>query len=145
MNTILTRFALVLSVATLLPVAALADVSPVGKWSMSKNKVTVQVNYCGGENICATIVGLAKPISKIDGKPKTDRENPNTALRARPLMGLTVINGMVPAGENTWKGKIYNADDGGTYRATMKLNGDAMTVKGCWGPFCKDMKFSRVN
>jgi uncharacterized protein (DUF2147 family) len=144
MNKFFTRIALVATLSALMPIAAFAESMPEGTWAMNKKKVTVQVAFCGGKNLCATIVGLAKPISNIDGKPKVDRENPNKALRSRPLMGLVVMNGMVPAGEDTWKGKIYNADDGGTYRATMKLVGDKMVVKGCWGPFCKDMNFSRI-
>ncbi len=145
MKKFLTGVAIALSLSTFSPTGAFAEAGPEGKWTMNKNKVTVQVAFCGGENLCATIVGLARPISSIDGKPKTDRENPNAALRSRPVMGLMVMNGMVPAGANIWKGKIYNADDGGTYRATMKLVGNKMIVKGCWGPFCKDMNFARID
>ncbi len=124
--------------------AALADTSEAeGTWSMGK--VTVKVADCGG-NLCATIVGLKEPISKIDGKPKVDRENPDAAKRKRPLIGLTVMNGMKPAGEGTWEGKIYNPDDGKTYSATVRLSGDSMKVKGCvLGVLCKTNNFARVN
>jgi uncharacterized protein (DUF2147 family) len=114
-----------------------------GTWSMGK--VTVKVDDCGG-NLCATIVGLKEPISKIDGKPKVDRENPDESKRKRPLIGLTVMNGMKPAGEGIWKGKIYNPDDGKTYSATVKLSGDTMKVQGCvLGVLCKTNNFARVN
>ena len=58
---------------------------PYGTWSMGK--VTIKVTDCGG-GLCGTIVGLKEPISKIDGKPKVDRENPDVSKRKRPLIGL---------------------------------------------------------
>lgn len=117
--------------------------SPQGVWSMTNGKVTVSVDECGG-NLCATIVGLKEPISKIDGKPKVDRENPDPAKRKRPLIGLSILIGMKPAGENFWKGAIYNPDDGRTYSATVSQDGDQMKVKGCVaGVFCKTNTFVR--
>lgn len=117
--------------------------NPEGVWSMTNGKVTVSVDDCGG-NLCATIVGLKEPISKIDGKPKVDRENPDPAKRQRPLIGLSILIGMKPAGDNLWKGAIYNPDDGRTYSATVSQNGDQMKVKGCVaGVFCKTNTFVR--
>lgn len=112
---------------------------------MSNGKVTVRVNNCGG-NLCAKIVGLKEPISKIDGKPKVDRENPEPELRKRPLIGLQILIGMKPAGEGNWQGAIYNPDDGKTYKATVKLDGSQMKVKGCVaGILCKTNTFVRAN
>ena len=53
---------------------------------------------------------------------------------------------MKPAGEGTWKGAIYNPDDGKTYSATVKYEGSSMKVKGCVaGVFCKTNKFVRAD
>jgi uncharacterized protein (DUF2147 family) len=121
--------------------AAVAD-TPYGVWTMGK--VTVKLRACGA-NLCATIVGLKEPISKIDGKPKVDRENPDAAKRKRPLIGLSILLGMKPAGENKWKGAIYNPDDGKTYSASVTVNGDKMKVTGCVaGILCKVNNFVRV-
>jgi uncharacterized protein (DUF2147 family) len=122
---------------------AVGPIDPVGTWKMENGKVTVEVAYCGEPKICAKIVGLAKPLNK-QGKPKVDKENPNLSLRTRPLIGLQLITGMVPDGENRWKGQIYNADDGNVYRSTAVLAGDTMLVRGFWGPFSKKMNFIRV-
>ena len=112
---------------------------------MSNGKVTVKVSSCGA-NLCAKIVGLKEPISKIDGKPKVDRENPDPSLRKRPLIGLQILIGMKPDGDGRWKGAIYNPDDGKTYSATVKHDGGQMNVKGCVASvFCKTNKFVRVN
>lgn len=112
---------------------------------MSNGKVTVRVSDCG-PGICGTIVGLKEPISKIDGKPKVDRENPNPSLRKRPLVGLAILIGMKPAGSNTWQGAIYNPDDGKTYKTTVKLVGNTMKVRGCvLSILCKTNTFRRLN
>jgi uncharacterized protein (DUF2147 family) len=122
---------------------ALAD-DPSGTWRLDSGKITVKVRQCGGE-LCANIVGLKEPTYK-DGTPKVDRHNENPALRNRPLMGLAVLSGMKPNGDNSWKGSIYNADDGKTYSATMSLNGQVMKLRGCVaGIFCKTNTFNKVN
>jgi uncharacterized protein (DUF2147 family) len=126
--------------------SAIASEPPSGIWSMSNGKVTVKVSPCNGSGLCARIVGLKEPISKIDGKPKVDRENPDPSKRKRPLMGLSILIGMKPAGDGTWKGAIYNPDDGKTYSATVRHSGDTMKVKGCVASvFCKTNTFVRAN
>lgn len=143
----MTRLKLAAAALTLLlPLAAPVHAAgPDGVWSMSSGKVTVQVGNCG-ENLCATIVGLKEPISKIDGKPKVDRENPDPGKRGRRLLGLSILIGMKPAGDGLWQGAIYNPDDGKTYSATVSHNGDTMKVKGCVASiFCKTNTFVKVN
>lgn len=131
-------------VAVPLAGSALAG-DPEGVWTMSDGKVTVKVDECSG-NLCARIIGLKEPISKIDGKPKVDRENPDPAKRGRPLIGLSILIDMQPSGENLWQGAIYNPDDGKTYSATVRQDGNRMKVKGCVaGIFCKTNTFLRSN
>ena len=132
-----------LALSAVAPAASAA--SPSGTWAMSNGKVTVKVANCGA-NLCARIVGLKEPISKIDGKPKVDRENPNPSLRSRPLMGLSILKGMKPAGDGQWKGAIYNPDDGKTYSATVTQSGGSMKVKACVaGVLCKTNTFVKVD
>lgn len=126
-----------------LPGLGLADEGATGIWMLDSGKVTVRIAPCG-PSLCGEIVALAKPLTKM-GLPKLDKKNPNEALRGRPLMGLTILANMRPAGENKWKGTIYNADDGRTYSSYMKVSGSNMKVKGCVGPFCKTMVFVRTN
>ena len=110
---------------------------------LDTGKVTVRIAPCG-PSLCGEIVGLAKPLNK-KGLAKVDKKNPNEALRSRPLIGLTILADMKPAGENKWKGTIYNADDGRTYSSYMNISGSNMKVKGCVGPLCKTMVFVRTN
>jgi uncharacterized protein (DUF2147 family) len=42
--------------------------------------------------------------------------------RQRPLCGLTVLQGLQPAGLDHWNsGSLYNPDDGRTYRISAEL------------------------
>ena len=105
----------------------MADEGASGVWKLNSGKVTVRIAPCGA-SLCGAIVGLAKPLDK-KGRPKVDKKNPNESLRNRPLMGLTILANMKPAGENRWRGTIYNADDGKTYSSYMNLSGNNMKVK----------------
>ena len=129
-----------MTVAT--PMALADNVNPEGIWRLNTGRVTVKVVHCGA-NICANIIALAKP-NYPDGTPLLDALNPNKSMRKRPVMGLPVISGMVQTGPNTFKGYIYNADDGGSYRATATVTATNMQLKGCWFVFCQDSNFIRV-
>ncbi len=123
-------------------VAAANDVA-TGIWRLDNGRVTVKVTPCGG-NLCGTVVALKKPRDD-KGRPRLDKENPNAALRSRPVIGLTILSNMKQIGENQWKGTIYNPDDGNTYRSNMQLQkGNTMRVEGCIAVFCKAMKFVKV-
>jgi uncharacterized protein (DUF2147 family) len=136
--------------SVLLATAVLAVISPSlaaepavdGVWKMGNGKLVVKVDHCGGENICVKIVNIAKAFHD-DGTPRLDDNNPNPTLRNRPVVGLQIINGMRPTSANSWKGKLYNSDDGNYYSAYAKLQNGALEVKGCWGPFCKTLNFTR--
>jgi uncharacterized protein (DUF2147 family) len=120
-----------------------AGTPATGIWKLDNGKVTVKVSPCGG-NLCGTVIGLKKPRDD-KGRPRLDKENPDKALRSRPVIGLTILSNMKPDGNNRWNGTIYNPDDGNTYRSRMKLqNASTMKVEGCIAVFCKAMKFIRV-
>ncbi len=134
-----------LAVAGCVAIAGSAAASDaLGVWRMENGKVTVRVSPCGG-NLCGTVVGLRKPRDD-KGRPRLDKENPNPALRKRPVIGLTILSNMKPRGEGYWSGTIYNPDDGNTYSSNMMLqNANTMRVKGCVASvLCRSMKFIRV-
>ena len=59
------------------------------------------------------------------------------ACGSRRVVGLQVVSGMVPAGENRWKGHIYNADDGGTYSLGNATFGNTMNLRDVGDHFAK--------
>lgn len=124
---------------------SMASDGATGTWRLSNGKVTVRVAPCGG-GLCGRVVALRKPTDG-KGRPRLDKENPNPALRSRPVIGLTILSNMRANGEGRWSGTIYNPDDGNTYSSRMQLLGPStMKVDGCVaGVLCKSMKFIRVD
>jgi uncharacterized protein (DUF2147 family) len=129
----------------LLSSAALAG-APEGVWLSEDGDTKVHLAQCGGK-LCGTVVWLKKPNDPDTGKPKTDTLNPDPAKRARALLGLQVVHSLAPSGPNKWSGQIYNADDGHTYQAHLKVQGtNAAHVEGCvLGVLCKGQTWKRSN
>ena len=94
-----------------------------------------------GDRYRGRIVWLAQPnVPAGDrggrgGKPKTDHENPDPALRDRPILGLPIASGFRYAGNAEWKqGRIYDPESGNTYGCQMKLLPDGrLRVRGYLG------------
>lgn len=73
---------------------------------------------------------------ELEGKPTTDRNNPDPALRSRPLDGLRLMWDLhYDAGRQEWNGgRIYNSDDGHTYHCLVRLvDADHIRVRGYFG------------
>jgi len=126
--------------------AAMAS-SPEGNWVSEDGGTKVHKSMCGGNKLCAKLIWLDQPIDPATGKPKTDKLNPDPAKRERPLIGLEVVHALAPSGRNTWSGLIYNADDGRTYKANLKVEGESIAkVKGCvLAVLCKSHIWTRAN
>jgi uncharacterized protein (DUF2147 family) len=97
--------------------------TPTGVWLHANKRIQIKVASCG-ERLCADIVWFRWP-NDAQGVPLVDLNNPNPALRTRPLLGLTVLRNLRRTGENTWEdGEIYNPDDGTDYSAKMSIDAD---------------------
>jgi uncharacterized protein (DUF2147 family) len=85
------------------------------------------------------IVWLEQPVYEagdpMAGQPKLDRENPDPALRDRPVLGLHILQGFTYAGDDLWKGgTIYDPESGKTYKCKMWLTDDeTLKVRGFIG------------
>lgn len=138
----------ILSVAVLgmalMSSAALAGV-PEGTWLSEDGGTKVRIANCGGK-LCGTVVWLQEPNDPKTGKPKTDALNPDPAKRSHPMLGLQVVHGLASDGSDTWSGRIYNADDGNTYQAHMKVpDANTAKVQGCvLGLLCKTQTWTRA-
>lgn len=69
------------------------------------------------------------------GKPRRDRDNPDKALRDRPMQGLVFMTGFRYDGEGKWKGgKVYDAENGKTYSCKMTLKDrETLEIRGYIG------------
>jgi uncharacterized protein (DUF2147 family) len=124
--------------------AAMAQPESVqGRWLTETRHGVVDIAPCG-ESICGALVESDGIRANPDLR---DAHNRNQALRGRQLRGLQILQGF------TWRsgawagGTIYNAEDGGTYHATITLvDHDHLTLRGCiaW-PLCRTQHWTRVN
>ncbi|MCF6220750.1 MAG: DUF2147 domain-containing protein [Robiginitomaculum sp.] len=90
---------------------------------------------------CGTIVWV-DPAQAGSG---TDNNNPDPELNGQSIVGSKMIWGFRAKKDKWSSGKIYDARDGKTYKSKLKLTEDGrLEVKGCVGPFCKKLVWSRV-
>ncbi len=117
--------------SALLLFASVLPASPVfeGRW-YTPDKSLVQVHPCsGGAGLCLELIGVGNPAA-----PKTDAQNPDASLRARPLCGLEIGSGFVPQGQEAKGGKLYDPESGRTYSGSMKLDStDVLKLHGFIG------------
>jgi len=129
-----------LALTLLVPGAAMAAPAPVtGRWLTVDGKALVEIGACGPA-LCGRIARVLKP---RPGGPAVDANNPDKALRTRPIQGLTILSGFVGDGDK-WKGRIYDPESGRTYRSELRREGSTLKVKGCIGPFCRTQDWTAV-
>jgi uncharacterized protein (DUF2147 family) len=115
-----------------------------GVWQTQAGDANVRVSKCG-TILCGTIVSLRDKIDPQTGRPPVDDKNPDPALARRSMIGLHLFIDMRPTGQNTWSGRIYNADDGKIYASNVALLGaNSLKVEGCVGAFCGGENWTRV-
>jgi len=118
--------------------AATAAPQPItGRWLTPEGKAIVEVAPCGAQ-LCGRIARVLKP---RPGGPAVDVNNPDKALRTRPIQGISILTGFAAAGDR-WKGRIYDPESGRTYRSELVRAGGTLKVKGCWGPFCRSQEWT---
>ena len=120
-----------------------AEDGALGRWRTETRNGIVEVDRCGS-SICGRLVGS----DGLRANPNLlDTRNKDAGLRGRRLMGLPLLGGGFKAAGGQWAGgTIYNAEDGGTYKATVSpVDADHLRVKGCivW-PLCKSQTWTRV-
>jgi uncharacterized protein (DUF2147 family) len=130
--------------ALALPVSALA--SPVGEWTTEGAKARVRIEPCAADarKLCGTITWSYRPPDAPVG-PLVDVHNDDPALRARPIVGLPLLQGFAPDGPDLWAGgTIYDPEGGNTYRSKLRLEGeDVLEVDGCVLFFCQSQTWNR--
>ena len=133
-----------LAAAVLLSATAPAYAAPsaLGVWRAQTHHGVVELFGCGGA-LCGRVV--TSDVLK-DNPDMKDVRNKDTALRTRPLKGLTILRGF-SGGPREWKnGEVYDPEDGNTYHGTIKLV-DPKTVKltGCVVfPLCQTQTWTRA-
>lgn len=118
--------------AILLCTAAAGPAPVAGRWITTEGKALVEIGPCG-EQLCGRIVRVLKAPA---AGPLTDLNNPDPALRRRPITGLVFLTAFRPD-DDRWRGRIYDPESGRSYRSELIRAGGTLKVKGCIGPFCR--------
>jgi len=129
--------------ALTLGTAEAADVDAV--WLSNDGQARIKVQPCGA-NLCGTIVWLAQPLDADTGKAKLDKNNPDSSLRSRPVLGLQMLEAK-PDRDGQWRGTIYNGQNGKTYPVTVHAEAAALKIQGCamGGILCRTQTWTRVS
>ena len=110
--------------------SAQAAVPVSGRWFTDNKDSIIEIGQCGAA-VCGKIVKIIAPTK--DGKPAVDSNNPNPALRSRPILGLTLLSGFKDDG-SSWRGQIYDPRAGKSYKSFLaKLPNGTLQVKACEG------------
>lgn len=116
-----------------------AATSVNGRWYTAEKDSIIHISQCGPV-VCGKVVKVLK--GPPGGGRALDVNNPDPALRGRPIEGMTLLSGFKISGEQ-WEGQIYDPRAGKTYKSFLKKRPDgALSVKGCVGPFCRTMEFT---
>lgn len=103
----------------------------VGLWYNTEKTAQVEILKKGADYI-GKITWLKDPAP--EGKPVLDAKNSDPKLRSRPILGLSILNGL-KFSDGIWKdGEIYDPNNGKTYSCEVKLKTDKiLEVKGYIG------------
>lgn len=101
----------------------------IGIWLTEEGNSQIEITKTPNGQFAGRIVWMEEPLDE-QGKPKVDKENPNAALRNRPLQNLMILQGFTyNANRREWSGgTIYDPKEGKTYDAVMRLDGNNTLV-----------------
>ncbi len=127
--------------------AAVAQASPKPlpgtTWSTEGGRSHVTFELDADNQLVGRFVYLSE--EPVDGPRALDTNNSDPALRSRQLVGTAFVYGFKARGDDWVRGRIYNPDDGRTYRSRINRNADgSLAVKGCVGPICRTQTWMPV-
>ena len=123
--------------------AAAQTADPVGEWLVQDGTARIKVVSCPtAPNQPPAIWGVIW----AEAKPGVDAQNPDPAMKNRPMLGVPILIGMRQTEANLWNGKIYDATRGSIFDSNISLSrSDMLQVRGCVaGIFCGGEDWKRV-
>lgn len=113
-----------------------------GLWLTENGRSVIKVAECN-EGICGDIYWI------IEGGMQYDAKNPDETKHEDPMCGLRILHSFTKDGVGEWEdGKIYKADEGDVYEATVSINDDGtLKVRGYVGVplFGKSQTWTKVS
>lgn len=131
------------------PVAALLSTSGfaqsgagiAGRWQTDNGNAIILVAPCPGNNrhYCGRITQMTNPALAR----ATDTNNPDAALRSRPLVGVPVLSNLVRSGQR-YTGSGYSPEEGRNFNATVHVENGRLNIRGCVAIFCRTVVWTRA-
>jgi uncharacterized protein (DUF2147 family) len=101
-------------------------------WFNQEKTSKIQVYLAKDGKYYGKIVWLDEPNEK-DGKPKVDKENPESSLKEKPLNGLLILKGFsIDANDKNLYtgGTVYDPKNGKTYCGKLTFKGTVLDLRG---------------
>lgn len=102
-----------------------------GLWLTENKRAAIAVTACeNGESLCGKIAWI------IEGGMQVDEKNEDPAMRNNKLCGMQILYGFSKTKtDGEWNdGKIYKADDGDVYNASVKqIDDNRLRLRGYIG------------
>ena len=118
-----------------------------GEWVTQGYTARVHIMPCAQtlEKLCGRIDWLWEAIDE-NGKSRVDSNNPTTARRSDPLVGLSILRNFKGDRSNHWSdGTIYDPESGRTYKSTLTLrDSTTLEVNGCVLFVCRTQIWRRA-
>ncbi|TCM16425.1 uncharacterized protein (DUF2147 family) [Novosphingobium sp. PhB165] len=120
------------------PQTVAAQTGVYGRWLTDDGAGVVEIAPCGSA-LCGKLVAVLDPKA-----PAHDINNPDPARRALPLVGVSILTGLVRSGDGWSGGQAYDPKAGRTYRASIHLAQDGrLDVTGCLLFACRTKHWTR--
>ena len=114
-----------------------------GEWLTQAATGKVRIAPCPGKPnlMCGNISWLKDPANAT----AKDTNNPDPALKSRPIMGMPMIWNFKQAAPGRWTGgKIYDPNTGKTYDSKISVNANGtLKVEGCVLMVCQAQTWKR--
>jgi uncharacterized protein (DUF2147 family) len=141
------RVAAIGILATLVLAASASATRPAvpinGNWRTDDGRAVITIAQCseGSASMCGRISRFLVPEPAGGAR---DSNNPNRALRSRPLLGVQVLSGLTWQG-GSWQGRGYSPEEGRSFNATVSVNaGGRLNLRGCVAVFCRTVEWPRM-
>ncbi|WP_229659202.1 DUF2147 domain-containing protein [Luteimonas terricola] len=128
----------------LLPLAAVAQQSPTGRWKTiddetGKVKSIVEISESGGK-----LRGQVVDILHSDRGPDPACDKCKGDNKGKPIKGMAILWGLSPGGDGWEGGTILDPAKGKTYKSRLKLiDDDKLGVSGCVAFICREQVWIR--
>jgi uncharacterized protein (DUF2147 family) len=122
-------FALLIAMIFCLAASAQKGDAILGQWVNPNGQDHILI-YKKGNKYFGKLDWIKFPNDE-QGKPKTDKNNPDKALQSRPDLGLELLKDFTFDGDDVYEdGTIYDPKSGKTYSCKMTLDGNNLKIRG---------------